>query len=613
LTEEIKIVEGQDLAGDAARRNMNTEEQPTNTDNSPQGNTTHLIAGISGVLGLLISLLGVLIGIINWPSERKIILGLALFVTWGIVEFVFWNQRRKRVSKKKLPWLIGLFVDVKKHLDPDSIKYLKDEQIFQSLRWAFVSFIGIIVLAGGLDWGEFKLGPILNPPTLSPTPTQTLTMTPSSTATLTPSPKPFSDSIYYVIVYDSSQNMDETFHGQKKWEVARNLLIEIINGLNSRAQFNSVVIGGSDSADGTDPCNSPASLTLPSFSTKGATFDYLKDLRPQGGGSFYKAYSLAKNQLQDLPADTARTLIYITGASDTCETEDEWNAIKNLMSISDSTLKTFSQIIILDDDGIKSRTLAEQFNSLADENVNAQAPQSLPDIQTGGVTINNVVNNITTYETNIITSISVNAPASPVAATQKPGETRVVAPTNIPTTIPTSPPTLVPTFTKTVVPSITSSPQPSCQLISPSINTASFGGSAWINFPVHCTLDIKPGEAVSASGGYSNLPPNTIVWVFVYPPNGPFYPQSPNACAGPPSPYPSQGGGGWSVPAYFGNPEDTSKLFDLIVMVTDHAGSNFIGQRLYEDCSNDYFDGISAGELAGLNITTKATINIKTR
>jgi hypothetical protein len=169
------------------------------------------------------------------------------------------------------------------------------------------------------------------------------------------------------------------------------------------------------------------------------------------------------------------------------------------------------------------------------------------------------------------------------------------------------------TNTKTITPSITSSPKPSCQAISPNINTASFGGSVWINFPAHCATDIKPGEPVSASGDYSNLPPNTIIWVFVCPPNGPFYPQSPNACAGPPSPYPSQGGGGWSVPVYFGNLGDSSKLFDLVVMVTDQAGGNYIGQRLYEDCSNGYYDGISAGELAGLNITTKATINIKTR
>ena len=56
-----------------------------------------------------------------------------------------------------------------------------------------------------------------------------------------------------------------------------------------------------------------------------------------------------------------------------------------------------------------------------------------------------------------------------------------------------------------------------------------------------------------------------------------------------------------------------SRPFALIVMVTDQAGSDCIGQRLYEDCSSGYYDGISAGELAGINITTKATITVKTK
>jgi len=67
------------------------------------------------------------------------------------------------------------------------------------------------------------------------------------------------------------------------------------------------------------------------------------------------------------------------------------------------------------------------------------------------------------------------------------------------------------------------------------------------------------------------------------------------------------------VPVYFGNLGDPSKSFDLVVMVTDQAGSDYIGQRLYEDCSGGFFDGISAGDLAGLNITTKYTITVITK
>src|SRR5688572_14051850 len=77
-------------------------------------------------------------------------------------------------------------------------------------------------------------------PTQTPTPTQTLTVTSSPTNTLTPTPKPLSESLYYMIVYDSSLKMNESFHGQEKWQVARNMLVEIINGLNPRAQYSFV-------------------------------------------------------------------------------------------------------------------------------------------------------------------------------------------------------------------------------------------------------------------------------------------------------------------------------------------------------------------------------------
>jgi|SRR5687768_8610769 len=445
-------------------------------------------------------------------------------------------------------------------------------------------------------------------PTLVPS--QTPTLTPSSTVTLTPTPKPISDSLYYMIVYDSSINMDETFHDQKKWLVARNMLVEIINGLHDRAQYGLVVIGDSNSSGNNDPCNNPAIPAL-TFSSKQVTYNYLGGLQPQGGGSFYKAYTVAKNKFEDLPNDTIRTLIYITGSSDTCETEDEWTALKNLISLPDSTFGIFSQIIILDDDGIRSRTLADQFNSLSNNNIDAQAPQSISEIQGNGVTMIHIVNNVTTYVNNIIATVATDAPIlTPTrTATLRPGQTIIVPPTSTPTNTPT----LSPTFTKTFTPSITPSPQPVCQSSSPSLNTASFGGSAWINTPTDCTTNITSGEAVPANGGYNNLPANAIIWVFVYPPNGPFYPQSPNACAGSPSPYPSQGGGGWSVPVYFGNPGDSSRPFDLVLMVTDQTGSDYIGQRLYEDCSNGFFDGISAGDLAALNITTKAVLTVQTR
>ena len=234
--------------------------------------------------------------------------------------------------------------------------------------------VALTLSAKGQEYTKFVF---YGTPTL--TPSQTRTATSSPTRTPTSSPRPISDSLYYMIVFDSSINMNESSNGESKWQVARNLLVEILNALNPRANFSVIAIGGTNSTNKDDPCNSPQSVSL-SFASRQDAYNYLGSLQPQGGGSFYRAFALAKNQFQDLPKDTIKTLIFITGTSDTCETEDEWVAIRNLMSISDSTFQIYSQVIVLDDSGIKSRTLAEQFESLSNENINVDVPQSVTDI-----------------------------------------------------------------------------------------------------------------------------------------------------------------------------------------------------------------------------------------
>jgi hypothetical protein len=333
---------------------------------------------------------------------------------------------------------------------------------------------------------------IYGTPTL--TPSLTPTLTPSSTVTLTPRPKPISDSLYYMIVYDSSIKMDESFHGQKKWEVARNLLVEIINGLNPRAQYSLITIGGPDSSSNPDPCGDPEALALP-FSPRQIAYNYFGSLQPQGGGSFYKAYTLAKNQLEDLPKETIRTLIYITGSSDTCESQDEWTALKNLISFPDSTFGIFSQIIILDEDGIRSKTLADQFNSLSSNNINAQAPQSISEIQSGGVTVTHIVNNMTTYVTNVIATLPTDIPTrtpSPI-----PGVISSATVANILSNPPTNtftpiPPTFTPTWTPSITPSVTPIPLAFVELQLP-VNYLTTG--------IGCQIDVKVSISGSSAAG----------------------------------------------------------------------------------------------------------------
>jgi hypothetical protein len=264
---------------------------------------------------------------------------------------------------------------------------------------------------------------------------------------------------------------------------------------------------------------------LKSFSFKQDTYDYLGGLRPEGGGSFYSAYSLAKNQLQDLPNETIRTLIFITGASDTCETESEWTAIQNLMSVSDSTFNIFSQIIILDDDGIKSRTLAEQFNSLSDDNINVQAPQSISEIQSGGVTLVHIVNNITNYVESKITPSPTGRPTLALTlantATLMPDEIPVVLLTSTPTKTLTFTPTYTKAWTPTVTKSFTPSPPPPFGIIGP--GNGSLGCQLNEDCMITVTVQWISDTQAATQGVYLS------VWVKPYPgdSNYLFYSQTP--------------------------------------------------------------------------------------
>jgi hypothetical protein len=450
--------------------------------------------------------------------------------------------------------------------------------------------------------------------TPTPSPTITPTPAPSPIPTLTSTPRPLSDFLYYMIVLDASENMQEAFHGQSKWLVAQNILAEIIKGLNPDAKYGLVVVGGSDSSGIGNPCGDPSTSAI-SFSTRDTVWNYFTELQPKGGGSFYKAFTLAKTQLEGLSKDDIRTLIYITGAVDACETENEWTALENIVAIPDTTVGLFSQIIILEEDGFKSQTIAERLNNLS-ENVNAQAPQAIQDVQGGGVTIVNVIKNVNNYVseavaarepvTLISTSTSTFTP-KPGATTTTPAVT-VVLPTSTFTPIP--PPIIPPTsIPPTQTPSQTTTV---CQSTRPYLNTASYGGTATIYSPAHCSTGHLPEYPIYTSGVYSGIPEGSVVWVLVYAQNGLYYPQSPNACAVP-APPPNQGGGSWNVDSYLGlqaNPEP--EWFDIVVVVTDQATSDFLSNWLDTGCPNN-FSGIDRAVLSQMNITEKAFITVRTR
>lgn len=262
------------------------------------------------------------------------------------------------------------------------------------------------------------------PPTITPTPTCTPTDTtiPTFTFTSKPSPTPTlaSDATYYMIVLDASEKMKESFHGQSKWDVALHSATTIIDGLDRHAKYGLVVIGGSNSSGLGDPCGDPSTLAVP-FSDSETVRDHLNQLQPQGGGSFFTAYIAGKHQLEDLPPDAIRTLIFITGSSDTCEKNDEWADLERILHFSTS-VEVYSEIIILDEKrGIETQSIAERLNSLS-ENVNVQAPQSIPALKQSSTT---VINNVDIYVNNATIEIAAdNAPnpapiSTPVAILTK--------------------------------------------------------------------------------------------------------------------------------------------------------------------------------------------------
>ena len=293
-------------------------------------------------------------------------------------------------------------------------------------------------------------------PTITPTPTQiptiapSLTITPSSTPTITPSatvPPPASASDYYMIVLDASETMQESFDGRSKWRAALESISIILEGLNPNSHYGLVLVGGSDAGGNADSCGNPSEPVL-SFGSKENIQTEISNIQPVGGGSFFNGFVLARRQLEDLPANTVKTLIYNTGSSDACESRNEWSDLERILSLPNA-VGLYSEIIILDEDGLRSQTIAEQINSLS-ENVNVQAPQNNQELR--DTTNTNVVDNVTDYVNTETESIASQTPG-PVSADPD-------TPTPTPTFTPTNTPTIGPIITLTNTPSKTSTPTP---------------------------------------------------------------------------------------------------------------------------------------------------------
>jgi hypothetical protein len=222
------------------------------------------------------------------------------------------------------------------------------------------------------------------------------------------------------------------------------------------------VIGGSNSSGLGDPCGDPSTPAV-QFSPSKNVRDHLDQLQPHGGGSLFTAYIVGKNQLEELPPNTIRTLIFITGSSDACE-DDEWQDLERIFNFP-SPVEVYSEIIIIDEDtGIDMQSIAERLGSLS-ESVNVQAPQSISDLEQSSTT---VINNVDVYVSQAIINIATDNPISPLPPASTPSKTPTVGMTNTPSKTPvplvTFPPPPGPTATKTSPPIPTATPSPTVMI-----------------------------------------------------------------------------------------------------------------------------------------------------
>ena len=326
-------------------------------------------------------------------------------------------------------------------------------------------------------------------PTITLTPTQTLTATPTVTNTFTSTPSatptPKAQGVYYMIVLDASEKMDEAFDGQTKWDAANGSINAILQGLEPGANYGLVTVGGSSSGEAVDPCNEPSNVKS-FFAPRQSVSDQIAQLQPAGGGSFYTAFVLAKNQFEGLPENTVRMLIYITGSSDACNGRDEWKDLERLLTINENAgVKLYSEIIILDDEGgFATQSILEKISKNSD-NVNVQVPQNIPALQQASTT---VVTNVNVYiNTTIANYPTVTPDISPTPTlTPKPGTptltpTITVTPSITPTMgVPTTFLTWTPTITP-VTPSSTPVPATSVELLTVS----------YVSQGIGCQIDVQ--------------------------------------------------------------------------------------------------------------------------
>ena len=139
--------------------------------------------------------------------------------------------------------------------------------------------------------------------------------------------------------------------------------------------------------------------------------------------------------------------------------------------------------------------------------------------------------------------------------------------------------------------------------------TANFPGEAEIQTPKSCTTGLPTETPIWFTGTYTGTPANVILWVLACSPEQLYYPQSPAACTGEP---PEQVGGHWQVPVYLGKKGGAPEWFDVVVILTDGATSQFLGNWVKKGCQDGEYKGMSASLLNQMAIAEKDYVVVQT-
>jgi hypothetical protein len=96
------------------------------------------------------------------------------------------------------------------------------------------------------------------------------------------------------------------------------------------------------------------------------------------------------------------------------------------------------------------------------------------------------------------------------------------------------------------------------------------------------------------------------IWVLVYPPDGRYYPQSTDACAGIST---IQSGGLWETRTNLGGGGDAGKPFDIIAVLVNEEVHAIFEARQEEGCRTGHFPGLLFIELPQ-GIDEKASVRV---